>query len=148
VAYLEEEYKAAVRGEVAYMDALLELQASCDHKTILKFTDSNYTTFRVCEDCGYNESAMWDSPYKYKDQRLCQRAYDVSRAEFYSATPRLRLRDVLYHLSQCEGSPIEDYHKKPPEGQKCEFEGCDSPGELYLAPIKSWSCSIHALAYP
>jgi hypothetical protein len=148
VAYLEEEFKAAVRAEVAYMDALLELQGSCDHRTILKYTDSYHETHRVCEDCGYNESAMWDSQYKYKDQRLCQRAYEVSRSEFYDATPKLRLRDVLYHISECEDSPIEDFRKKPDEGQKCEFEGCTDEAELYLAPIKSWSCGIHALAYP
>ena len=88
--YLVAEWQAVVEAQHAYLDALDSLQATCAHPTILMFTSSEYRTSRVCEECGYTESVQWDSPYKYKDQRLLRRAYDVSWNEYYDALPKVR----------------------------------------------------------
>lgn len=98
MVYLENEFKAVVDAEVAYLTALEKLQAECDHPVVLKTTTSDYKTHRVCEDCGYHESVQWDSPMRYKDQRLVKRAYDVSWSEYIDVTPRLQRSTVDYHL--------------------------------------------------
>lgn len=82
------ELQAVRDAKAAYEARVAEIQAECDHPTILKHTTEGYMTYRVCEECGYNERSQWDSGYRYKDQRLLKRSYDVSWSEFYRAKPR------------------------------------------------------------
>lgn len=84
------EKTAELRDKVAAAKAelkqeILRIQAGCDHPTLLKYTSGDYLTTRACEECGYHESVQWDSPYKYQDQRLLGRAYEVSWAEITKA---------------------------------------------------------------
>lgn len=88
--YLAQEAQAIEDAKAAYLEALRELQANCDHETVLKYTNSEYRTTRICEDCGYFETAQWDSPLRYKDQNLVKRAYDVSWDELHDAFPKVR----------------------------------------------------------
>lgn len=91
MTYLEKEAEAIDTAKQAYREALLERQSTCDHKTVLKHTSSSYVTYRICEDCGYHESVQWDSSYRYKDQRLLGRAYEVDWATYADALPAVRL---------------------------------------------------------
>ena len=92
--YLLAEYDAICAAKAAYLDALEALQASCEHPVVLKHTDDRYMTFRVCETCGYHEQVQWDSHFRYTDQRLLKRAYDVSWSEYYAALPKVRPDDL------------------------------------------------------
>lgn len=78
-----EDAKTALNAKVA------EIQSQCEHAVILKYTSSDYLTTRACEECGYFERVQWDASYRYKDQRLTGRAYEVGRKEILQAQWRV-----------------------------------------------------------
>lgn len=84
--YLEKERNAVYSAYRAYDAALKALQETCEHSNILKYTDSGYLTYRICEDCGLEERSQWDSSYRYK--HLGGRAYAVSFHELAAARPK------------------------------------------------------------
>jgi len=87
--YLVEEEKAIKDAKQAYRDALIKLQESCKHNTVLEHIDSNYHMFRVCEECGSTCRADWSSPvWAYGNLNLLEgRAYSVGWTEFAKTAP-------------------------------------------------------------
>lgn len=82
-----EEARALEAAKKAYEDRVKEIQKDCKHSVVLKFTDMNHLTTRICEECGYYERVQWDSVFGYKDKNLIGRAYIVSRSEILKAMP-------------------------------------------------------------
>lgn len=78
---LKEHIQIVENAITSYEGAVEALQKDCEHPVILKYTNSDYQTTRLCELCGYYERVKWDSSYQYKDNRLLGRAYDVTRTE-------------------------------------------------------------------
>lgn len=91
--YLVAEERAIEDAKQAYRTALAALQSACQHKVILKHESSDYTTFRVCEDCGVTCIAAWDSPARAKGERalMDRRTYAVSWPTFAKTTACVKL---------------------------------------------------------
>lgn len=89
MTYLEKETDAIYKAYAAYEKALAELQATCEHNTLLEagrqsmqfFSDLPY--IRICEDCGVEAESHYGSWKK-----LAGRAYKVSREEVYKNRPK------------------------------------------------------------
>lgn len=87
--YLHDEWRAVMRAQRAYVAGLAELQATCEHPTVLRHEGTHGHIVRVCEGCGYHESVRWDSPFGYRDQRLLGRAYEATRNQVNAALPKV-----------------------------------------------------------
>lgn len=91
--YLTAEAQAIHDAKQAYREALARLQADCPHGSILKYQGHDYVYFYVCEDCGLNEKAAWDSPVHATGNALVgRRAYDVAWSEYAAALPKVDLK--------------------------------------------------------
>lgn len=90
--YLAEHEAAIDAAEAAYRAALANLQATCGHHTVLRYEDSDYMAYRVCEDCGVTCRAQWDSPVHVREgsetSLMGKRYYSVSWPEYARALPR------------------------------------------------------------
>lgn len=89
--YLQDEEQAIEAAKTTYLQALIELQEVCEHKTILEHVDSHYHMFRVCEDCGTTCRADWSSSvWAFGNMAIFGgRAYKVGWTEFAQATPKV-----------------------------------------------------------
>lgn len=92
VKYLAEQAAAIDAAEAVYRAALADLQAACEHRTILRYEDRDYTEFRVCEDCGVTCRARWGSSVHVQPgsevSLMGKRYYSVSWPEYARALPR------------------------------------------------------------
>ena len=91
--YLLAEEQAIVDAMAAYQRALADLQAACEHRTVLRHEGKDYKSFRVCEDCGITCIAAWDSPVHAKGERslLGKRYYAVDWPTFARTTAAVKL---------------------------------------------------------
>lgn len=95
VKYLAAQEAAIDAAEAAYRTALEDLQANCSHPTVLRYENSDYKAFRVCEDCGVSCQAQWDSPVHVltgsEVSLMGKRYYSVSWPQYARALPRRTL---------------------------------------------------------
>lgn len=89
--YLQELEQAIKDAEKAYVEAVIKLQESCEHRVILEHVDRDWEMFRVCEGCGATCRAPWSSPAQaYGNLAIFEgRAYKVDWTEFASNAPKI-----------------------------------------------------------